>query len=81
MFLLLQRRFALEFVQNHGRRIQKIYFWLTRVTQKRRCFYSLLTIKPILKRQNENIERNPSAVLAQLPFVVSFIGKSRGGAN
>ena len=81
MFLLLQRRFALEFVQNHGRRIQKIYFWLTRVTQKRRCFYSLLNIKPILKRQNENIERNPSAVLGQLPFVVSFIGKSRGGAN
>ena len=81
MFLLLQRRFALEFVQNHGRRIQKIYFWLTRVTQKRRCFYSLLNIKPILKRQNENIEGNPSAVLAQLPFVVSFIGKSRGGAN
>ena len=80
MFLLLQRRFALEFVQKHGRRIQSLL-----LVDARRSKTSLLLLPTKVltswKRQNENIERNPSTVLAQLPFVVSFIGKFRGGAN
>ena len=36
-----------KFVQNHGRGVQKVYFRLKRVAQKRRFFNSLLNIKPI----------------------------------
>ena len=34
---LLKRRFAPKFVQNKGSRMQKVYFLLTCVAQKRRC--------------------------------------------
>ena len=37
MSLLLKRRFAPKFVQNKGSRVQKAYFLLTCVAQKRRC--------------------------------------------
>ena len=42
MFLLLKRRFASKFVQNHGSGVQKVYFRLTCAAQKRGSRFKVL---------------------------------------
>ena len=63
MSLLLQRRFAKEFVQNHGRRVQQVNFRLTCMAQKRRCLNSLLIREQKEKSPLEH--RGESALFCQ----------------
>ena len=60
MFLLLKRRFAPKFVQNHGSAVQKVFFRLTCAAQKRGS-----RLKVLLKITTENgIYSHPMKVIS-----------------
>ena len=71
MFLVLKRRFAPKFVQNHGSGVQKVYFRLTCAAQKRGS-----RLKVLLKITTENgIYSQPMKVISNtILFVYSLRG-------
>ena len=71
MFLLLKRRFAPKFVQNHGSAVQKVFFRLTCAAQKRGS-----RLKVLLKITTENgIYSHPIKVISNIIlFVYSLHG-------
>ena len=71
MFLLVKRRFAPKFVQNHGSGVQKVFFRLTCAAQKRGS-----RLKVFLKITTENgIYSHPMKVISNtILFVYSLRG-------